>query len=129
MQPWRLSMAGGMEHSGEHGSGATVHGSMNREHREMEGVLANTSRLRRRPEGKAEAAVAMAGGQELPGRTRNSQTSHQMPKEKVGEREGSKEILTMGKTRSEMARGRGLAHGGSRRSLVLLRATVAASDA
>ena len=38
---------------------------MNQKHREMEGVLANTSRLRRRPEGKAEAAVAMAGGQEL----------------------------------------------------------------
>ena len=57
-------MAGGVEHSGEHGLGATVHCSMNREHREMEGVLANTSRPRRWPEGKAEAAVAMVGIQE-----------------------------------------------------------------
>jgi len=32
-----------------------------------EGEQANTSRPRKRPEGKAEAAVAMAGGQELSG--------------------------------------------------------------
>ena len=76
MQP-RLSLAGGVEHSGEHGLGATVHGSMNREHREMEGVLTNTSRPRRRPEGKAEAAVAMAGGQELSGACEESSRSHE----------------------------------------------------
>ena len=56
------SMAGGVEITGERVIWPTGHGSKNREHREVAGVLANTSRPRRRPEGKAGAAVAMAGG-------------------------------------------------------------------
>ena len=115
-------MADGMEHSGEHGTGARGHGSKNRGHRGLAGEQGISARPKRRLEDVAEVAVAMAGEQELPRRTRNGHTSHQMPREKVGEREGSKEILTTGKTRSEMARGRRLAHGGSQRS-----STVAAS--
>jgi len=60
-------MAGDEEHIGELGSEATVHGSMNQEHLGVAGVLANSSRPRRRPEGRAEAAVAMADGRELMG--------------------------------------------------------------
>ena len=58
-------MAGSVERSGGHGTGARGHESMTRSHRMREGEQANTSRPRKRPEGKAEAAIAMAGGQEL----------------------------------------------------------------
>ena len=60
-------MAGDEEHAGELGSEATVHGSMNREYLGVAGVLANSSRPRRRPKGRAEAAVAMAGGADVVG--------------------------------------------------------------
>ena len=66
MQP-RLSLAGGVEHSGEHGTGARGHESMTRSHRMREGEQANTSRPRKWPEGKAEAAVIMDGEAEIIG--------------------------------------------------------------
>ena len=44
------AMAGGVELAGVFGSGATVHGSMNREHREREGKQVNSSSPRARPE-------------------------------------------------------------------------------
>ena len=55
-------MAGGMEHSGEHGTGARVHESMTRSHRMREGEQANTSRPKRWPKGASVAVVAMDGG-------------------------------------------------------------------
>ena len=70
-------MAGGVKLAGVHGSGATVHGSMNREHREREGEQGTSARPIRRPEDAAEAAVAMAGGRELSGARENSHTSHE----------------------------------------------------
>ena len=60
-------MAGGVKLAGVHGSRATVHGSMNREHREREGEQANTSGPIRRPEDAADKVADMAGGKELPG--------------------------------------------------------------
>jgi len=61
------SMAGSMELTGVISTGATVHGSMNREHREREREQGISARPIRRPEDVAEAAVAMAGGRELSG--------------------------------------------------------------
>ena len=55
-------MAGGVEITGARVTWPTGIGFRIREHREVAGVLANTSRPRRRPEGKAGAAVAMADG-------------------------------------------------------------------
>ena len=63
-QPRRLSIAGGEEHSGEHGKGATVHGKRipwHREEAKERGVMTGPKRW---PEGAAVAAVAMAGVQE-----------------------------------------------------------------
>ena len=45
----------------------TGHGVPNRGHREMEGVLANSSRPRRQPEDAAGEVAAMAGGKEHTG--------------------------------------------------------------
>ena len=64
------AMAGGVELTGVFGSGATVHGLMNREHRERDGKQANSSRPRARPK------VAVGAGSPWPaarahGRTRN----------------------------------------------------------
>ena len=90
-------MAGDEEHAGELGSEATVHGSKNREHLRVAGVLANSSRPRRRAEGRAEAAVAMAGEAEVVGAPENSHTRHHLPKETVGEGEEGTANLTAGK--------------------------------
>ena len=59
-------MAGGVKLAGEHSSGATVHGSMNREHWEREGKQANTSGPIRRSEDAAGKVAAMAEGQGTP---------------------------------------------------------------
>ena len=90
-------MASDVELADVLGSGATVHGSMNREHLGVAGVLANSSRLRRRPEGRAEAAVAMAGEAEVVGAPENGHTRHHLPKETVGEGEEGTTNLTAGK--------------------------------
>ena len=58
-------MAGGVELARVISTGATVHGSMNREHREREREQGISARPIRRPEDVAEAAVAMAGDREL----------------------------------------------------------------
>ena len=61
-QPRWLSIAGGEEHSGEHGKGATVHGKRipwHLEEAEEWGVMTGPKRW---PEGAAVAAVAMDGG-------------------------------------------------------------------
>ena len=60
-------MAGGMELAGVISTGAMVHGSINREHREREREQGISARPIRQPEDAAEAAVAMAGGRELSG--------------------------------------------------------------
>ena len=60
-------MVGGEELVGVNGSGPTGHGLRIREHRGIAGVHATSARLRRRPEERAEAAVAMAGDAELSG--------------------------------------------------------------
>ena len=90
-------MTDGKNLAGVLGSGATVHGSKNREHQGVAGVLANSSRLRRRPEGRAEAAVAMVGEAEVIGAPENSHTRHHLPKETVGEGEEGTTNLTAGK--------------------------------
>ena len=56
-------MAGGMELAGVFGSGATVHGLMNREHRERDGKQANSSRPRAQPVVAVGVGAAMAGGE------------------------------------------------------------------
>ena len=58
-------MAGGVEHSGEHGSGATVHGMRIRRHREVAEEQGISARPKRWPKGAAVAVVAIAGGQEV----------------------------------------------------------------
>ena len=101
--------------------GATVHVKHIRKHREDAEEQGITARPKRWPEGKVEAAAAMADGQKLLGHTQNGHTSHQTPKEKVGEREESKGRLTAGKSGSESARGRRptrTANGGRRSSSV-----------
>ena len=60
-------MDGGKKVTGARGLGSTGHGSKNRGHREREREPGNSARPIRRPENAAEAAVAMAGGMELPG--------------------------------------------------------------
>ena len=60
-------MAGGKEHAGMIGAGATGHGLPIREHRGIAAVHVTSSRPRRRPEERAEAAVAMAGDAEVSG--------------------------------------------------------------
>ena len=60
-------MAGGVKLAGVHGSGATVHGSKNRGHREKKGKQGISSRPMRRPEDAADKVADMAGGKELPG--------------------------------------------------------------
>ena len=70
-----------------------------RRHREDAEEQRISARPKRWPEGKVEAAAAMADGQKLPGHTQNGHTSHQTPKEKVGEREESEGILTAGKSK------------------------------
>ena len=60
-------MADGVELAGVISTGATVHGSMNREHREREREQGTSARPIRRPEDATEAAVTMAGGRELSG--------------------------------------------------------------
>jgi len=79
-QPRRGAIAGGMEVAGVSGTGARGHGFPNRGHQEVARVHATSAMPRRRPEERSEAAVAMAGEQELPGHTRNGHTSHQMPR-------------------------------------------------
>ena len=112
------AMAGGEVSPVSSVRGATVHGKRIRRHREDVEEQGITARPKRWPEGKAEAAVAMARGQELPGRTRNGHTSHQTPKEKVGEREGSMGVSQRGKSGSESARGRRVTADGGRWPLV-----------
>ena len=73
-------MAGGAKDSVARGLGPTVHQIDHRGHPEVARVHATSAMPRRRPEERSEAAVAMAGEQELPGRTRNDHTSHQMPR-------------------------------------------------
>ena len=90
-------MACDEEHAGELGLEAMVHGSMNREHLGVAGVLTNSSRPRRRPEGRAEAAVAMADEAEVVGAPENGHTRHHLPKETVGEGEEGTANLTVGK--------------------------------
>jgi len=99
-------MAGDEEHAGELGSEATVHGSMNREHLGVAGVLVNSSRPRRRLEGRVEEAVAMAGEAEVIGAPENGHTRHHLPKETVGEGEEGTDNLTVGKTKAGKNRGR-----------------------
>ena len=60
-------MAGGKEHAGMIGTGATGHGLPIREHRGREEVKATSPRPRTWPEDTADAVVAMAGGAEVPG--------------------------------------------------------------
>ena len=115
-------MAGNEEHAGELGSEATVHGSMNREHLGVARVLANSSRPRRRPEGRAEAAVTMAGEAEVVGAPENGHTRHHLPKETVGEGEEGTTNLTAGKNEggedsgtADHVEGRTANHGNLRR--------------
>ena len=61
------AIAGGEEHAGVIGTGATGHGSKNRGHREMAGVHAISAVPRRRSEDAVGAVTAMAGGKELHG--------------------------------------------------------------
>ena len=60
-------MAGGKEHAGERISRATGHGWRNRKHRGLAGEQGISARPRRWPKERADAAVAMAGEQELTG--------------------------------------------------------------
>ena len=90
-------MACDEEHAVELGLEAMVHVSMNREHLGVAGVIVNSSRPRRRPEGRAEAAVAMAGEAEVVGAPENGHTRHHLPKETVGEGEEGTANLTVGK--------------------------------
>ena len=60
-------MAGGQEVTGEWVTCPTGLGLRIRDHRGREGVRANSSRPRERPEDVAEAEVAMAGGKGLHG--------------------------------------------------------------
>ena len=60
-------MAGGERVIGACGTRPSSHGSKNRGHRGIAGVHATSSRPRKRPEERAEAAVAIAGDAELPG--------------------------------------------------------------
>ena len=59
-------MAGGKEVTGERVTWPTGLGLRIREHQGREGVRANSSRPRERPEDAAEAEVAMAGGGKVP---------------------------------------------------------------
>jgi len=72
------------------------HGSKNRGHRGIAGVHATSSRPRRRPEERAEAAVAIAGDAELPGACGYGSRSHETRNRWHGEKEGSKGFLTVG---------------------------------
>ena len=122
-------MAGDEEHVDELGSEATVHGSMNQEHLGVAGVLANSSRPRRRVEGRAEAAVAMAGEAEVVGAPENGHTRHHLPKETVGEGEEGTTNLTTGKMEVGKTRGRRTTRRGGRRTTAIFGAAVAASEA
>ena len=61
------AMDGGKKVTAARGLGSTGHGSKNRGHQERETVKGTSDRPIRWPEDVAEAAVAMAGGMELPG--------------------------------------------------------------
>ena len=84
---------------------------------------------RNRPEGAAVAAVAMDGGRRAIGARGYGARSHQTPKKKVGEREGSMGRLTAGKIRVRDGSGKTSDADGGRRSVELLHAAVAASEA
>jgi len=102
-------MAGGVKLAGVHGSGATVHGWRNRTHRKRGREQGITLRSRRRPEGKAEAASAMAGGRKLVDAHKTRSTAYETGNKLHGEREGITVKLTKGEMETGAARGRLLA--------------------
>ena len=90
-------MAGSVKLAGVFGSGDTVHGSMNREHREREREQGISARPIRQPEDAAEAAVAMAGGRERSGARETGTRHHETQVKRLGEVEGIMGSLTAGK--------------------------------
>jgi len=70
----------------------------------------------------------MAGGENFSGAHKTATSGHEMRNRQHGEGEGNKAKLTAGNSRSETARGRRFTADGGRRSSVLRRASVAASE-
>ena len=114
----RCSTADGVELARVFGSGATVHGSMNRKHREREGKQANSSRPRARLEVAVGAGAAMAGGESSRAHANKAQMTMKHEIESTGEKEGSKGSHR-GAKRGRRRLGDGCSHdgadGGSRR--------------
>ena len=92
-------MADGKEVTGERVTWPTGLGLHIRQHRGREGVRANSSRPRERPEDTAEAEVAMAGGGKVDGARELGARGHETRNKRHGEKEGSKGISPQGKWR------------------------------
>ena len=99
-------MAGGVELANVFGSGATVHGSMNREHREREREQGISARPIRRPEDVAEAAVAMADGRELLGARERGLWATKHASNSMGRKRGAQQSSPRRNSETEATRGR-----------------------
>jgi len=92
-----------MEVTGARGTPPMGHGSKNRRHRELAGVKGNSPRLIRRPEERAEAADAMAGGRSSQTHANRAQTAMKYKIESTGGRRGARRSSPRGKTDSKTA--------------------------
>ena len=95
-----------MEVTGARGARPKGHGLKIRGHRELAGVKGNSPRPIRRPEGRAKAADAMAGGRSSRTLTKRAQTAMKYKIESTGGRRGARRSSPRGKARTGEARGR-----------------------